>query len=131
MNKTQYKEFNREYLALKAAEPGIENIGGVLVKRLANGSGERTATLSSVVVCRYSGSLIDGTCFDSNENDTMPYPFRVRELIEGWQIALTRMRAGDKWELTIPAELAYGSARIEGIPAHSTLIFTLELLQIA
>ena len=84
MNKTQYKELNREYLALKATEPGVENIGGVLVKRLADGSGERTASLSSIVVCRYSGNLIDGTQFDSNENDAMPYPFRVRELIEGW-----------------------------------------------
>lgn len=131
MNKTQYKELNKEYLAIKATEPGVENIGGVLVKRLADGSGERTASLSGIVVCRYSGNLIDGTQFDSNENDAMPYPFRVRELIEGWQIALTHMKVGDKWELTIPAELGYGSARVEGIPAHSTLIFTLELLQIA
>lgn len=131
MNKTQYKELNKEYLAIKATEPGVENIGGVLVKRLADGSGERTASLSSIVVCRYSGNLIDGTQFDSNENDAMPYPFRVRELIEGWQIALTHMKVGDKWELTIPAELGYGSARVEGIPAYSTLIFTLELLQIA
>lgn len=131
MNKIEYKEQNRTYLKQKSSEPGVESIGGILVKRLASGSGERTASLSSIVVCRYSGRLINGTQFDSNENDPLPYPFRVRELIEGCQIALTHMKVGDKWELTIPAELGYGFARIDGIPAHSTLIFILELLQIA
>ena len=51
-------------------------------------------------------------------------------LIMGWQIALTRMHDGDKWEVYIPAKWGYGSTKMDDIPAHSTLIFTLQLVKI-
>lgn len=78
----------------------------------------------------YTGKLIDGTVFDTTEGEPLPACFRVRELIVGWQAALTRMHAGDKYEVTIPAKYGYGSMKMDDIPAHSTLIFTLELLKI-
>ncbi len=48
----------------------------------------------------------------------------------GWQIALVRMHEGDKWEVYIPAKWGYGSMKMDGIPAHSTLIFTIHLVKI-
>ena len=52
------------------------------------------------------------------------------DLIMGWQIALVRMHEGDKWEVYIPAKWGYGSMKMDGIPAHSTLIFTIHLVKI-
>ena len=54
----------------------------------------------------------------------------MRELIEGWLIALKQMRIGDKWEIYIPSELGYGKISQPGIPAGSTLIFEVELIGI-
>ena len=56
--------------------------------------------------------------------------FMVGDLIMGWQIALTRMHEGDKWEVYIPAKWGYGAMKMDDIPAHSTLIFTLQLVKI-
>ena len=56
---------------------------------------------------------------------------RLNELITGWIIALQRMRVGDKWEVYIPSEMAYGKFSQPGIPGGSTLIFEIELLGVA
>ena len=57
--------------------------------------------------------------------------FRVRDLIPGWIIALQKMHPGDKWEVYIPAEQAYGKLNQPGIPGGSTLIFEIELISVA
>ena len=61
----------------------------------------------------------------------MPAAFRLSDLIEGWIIALQQMCVGDRWEVYLPAELAYGRYAQPDIPAGSTLIFELELVSIA
>ena len=61
----------------------------------------------------------------------MPAAFRLSDLIEGWIIALQQMCIGDRWEVYLPAEMAYGRCAQPGIPAGSTLIFELELVSIA
>ena len=61
----------------------------------------------------------------------VPAAFRLSDLIEGWIIALQQMCIGDRWEVYLPAELAYGRYAQPGIPAGSTLIFELELVSIA
>ena len=83
-----------------------------------------------VVYVHYTGRLIDGTVFDTTEGVQLPALFMVGDLIMGWQIALTRMHEGDKWEVYIPAKWGYGSMKMDDIPAHSTLIFELELVKI-
>ena len=55
---------------------------------------------------------------------------RLRDLIEGWIIALQQMRPGDKWEVYIPAEMGYGKFSQPGIPGGSTLIFEIELVAV-
>ena len=87
-------------------------------------------TPRSIVYVHYTGCLIDGTVFDTTEGDQLPALFMVGDLIMGWQIVLTRMHEGDKWEVYIPAKWGYGSMKMDDIPAHSTLIFELELVKI-
>lgn len=127
-----YKIANEQFLVDKAGEEGVVALdNGVLLKKLETGRGSVHPKPASVVYVNYTGRLIDGTVFDSTEGDSLPALFRVRDLIMGWQIALVRMYEGDKYELYIPAQWGYGSKKLDDIPAHSTLCFTLELVKIA
>ena len=69
--------------------------------------------------------------FDDSRRDGIPAAFRLFEVIEGWQIALSQMRPGDRWTIYLPANMAYGSRTDGDIPGNSTLIFDVELLSIA
>lgn len=85
---------------------------------------------NSVVTVHYTGKTINGKKFDSSLGGVAP-AFRLRDLIDGWIIALQHMHVGDKWEIYIPADKGYGKASQPGIPGGSTLIFEIELLGIA
>lgn len=126
-----YKEANEVFLRTKAWEEGMHVLdNGVMYRVLETGAGTKCPKPSSIVYVNYTGRLIDGTVFDTTEGQPLPALFVVRDLIMGWQIALTRMHEGDKWEVIIPAKWGYGALKLDDIPAHSTLIFTLELVKI-
>ena len=126
-----YKIENETFLSKMAWEEGIVELSsGVLARKLEQGVGKVSPGPSSLVYVRYTGRLIDGTVFDSTDGQDLPALFQVRQLIMGWQIALTRMHEGDRWEIYIPAKWGYGSVRMDDIPAHSTLVFDLELVKI-
>ena len=129
MNKNEYARSNKEWLAGKAKEDGVTQLAkGVCYKVLQSGlEGGKQPTPNSVVSCHYLGRTIDGKCFDTSLGG-YPLAIRLRDLIEGWVIALQQMRVGDKWEIYLPSELGYGSFSQPGIPANSTLIFEIELL---
>lgn len=129
MNKNEYARANKEWLAEKGKEEGVTRLAkGVCYKVLQSGpEGGKQPTPSSVVSCHYLGRTIDGKCFDTSLGG-YPLAIRLRDLIEGWVIALQQMHVGDKWEIYIPSELGYGSLSQPGIPANSTLIFEIELL---
>lgn len=127
----QYKMANEKFLEQKAGEEGVKALeSGILLRQLEKGTGDKCPQLNSIVFVNYTGRLIDGTVFDSTEGEPLPACFRVRELIVGWQTALLRMHVGDKYEIFIPAKYGYGSMKLDGIPAWSTLCFELELLKI-
>lgn len=87
----------------------------------------------NVAVVHYTGWLTNGTKFDSSVDRGEPFSFTVgmNEVIAGWDIAVTRMRVGDKVKLTIPPELGYGESGYPGaIPPNATLIFEVELLEV-
>ncbi|NBV24746.1 MAG: FKBP-type peptidyl-prolyl cis-trans isomerase [Proteobacteria bacterium] len=87
----------------------------------------------NVVAVHYTGWLTNGTKFDSSVDRGEPFSFTVgmNEVIGGWDVAVGRMRVGDKVKLTIPPELGYGEGGYPGaIPPNATLIFEIELLEV-
>lgn len=132
MAKQEYIDKNRKWLADKAQEPGVKPIDkGILYKRIKSGDPKgRTPNRNSVVTVHYTGKTINGKTFDSSRGGVAP-AFRLRELIPGWIIALQQMHVGDKWELYIPAEQAYGRLNQPDIPGGSTLIFEIELIAVS
>ncbi len=131
-DKKEYAEKNKAWLEEKAQEPGVEALGGAVYYRvIKSGNAEgRTPDRNSVVTVHYTGKTINGKKFDSSLSGVAP-AFRLKDLIEGWIIALQRMHVGDKWELYIPADKGYGKFSQYGIPGGSTLIFQIEFLGIA
>ncbi len=131
-DKKKYIETNKAWLDEKAQQPGVEALGGgVYYRVIKSGNAEsRTPDRNSVVTVHYTGKTIDGKEFDSSTGGVAP-AFRLRDLIDGWIIALQKMHVGDKWDLYIPADKGYGKFSQPGIPGGSTLIFEIELLEIA
>lgn len=132
MSRKEYLQANRAWLAQKATKKDVLPLPkGIYYRILASGSPDSpTPTSRSIVTAHYTGRTIDGKVFDSSVGGVPP-AFRLSDLIEGWTIALQQMRPGDKWELYLPAEVAYGKFAQPGIPAGSTLIFEIELVSIA
>jgi len=121
------------HLAKNAAAEGVVVLdSGLQYRVLHEGPADGASPLpTSMCSCHYEGKLYDGTVFDSSYARGSPTSFAPNQVIPGWTEALQLMKEGDKWELTIPPALGYGS-RGAGpkIPPHSVLIFTLELLKV-
>lgn len=118
------------YLEANKAKEGVKVLpSGLQYKVITEGTGN-TPTADDKVKTNYRGTLIDGTEFDSSYKRNMPAEFAVKGVIKGWTEALQLMKEGGKWELYIPANLAYGERGRPGIPANSTLIFEIELIEI-
>ncbi len=125
----EYVAANQGFLDEKAAQEGVVALhSGVLYKVLRGGEVKRYPTMQSVVSVHYTGRLINGREFDSTRKNSYPETFRLREGIEGWQIALQEMCVGDVWEVYIPSGVGYGDRTIDNIPGGSTLIFEIELV---
>lgn len=130
--KSEYKLKNEAFLEdLKGKEGILELPCGILYRVLQQGEGSRQPNMGSIVTVHYKGSLINGRVFDDSRERGCPEAFRLRELVTGWQIALQRMRPGDRWEIYLPAEVGYGAKTSGPIPGNSTLIFDIELLGVA
>ena len=118
------------FLAANAKKDSVQTTkSGLQYKILTVGTGE-TPTATDKVKVNYEGKLIDGTVFDSSYKRNQPATFACNQVIKGWTEALTMMPVGSKWEIYIPQELGYGSREAGKIPPFSTLIFTVELLEI-
>ncbi len=126
------KTAGEAFLAANGKEPGvITTASGLQYKIIKSGTGESPKATDSVKV-NYEGRLIDGTIFDSSIQRGEPATFPVNRVIPGWTEALQLMKVGDKWQLFIPANLAYGEqSPTPTIPPNSPLIFEVELLDIA
>jgi len=119
------------FLAQNAKQPGVQTTpSGLQYKVLAKGNGPVPA-LTDTVRCHYRGTLIDGTEFDTSIGGE-PAEFPVNQVIPGWTEALQKMHVGDKWQLFVPGNLAYGPQPPPGSPIepNSLLIFEVELLGI-
>ena len=114
----------------KKAAGVIVTDSGLQYEILTEGNGSKP-TAESTVRVHYTGSLIDGTVFDSSVKRGTPAEFPVGGVIKGWTEALQLMPVGSKWRLTIPHNLAYGERGAgASIPPFATLVFEVELLDI-
>lgn len=105
---------------------------GITIEALKEGQGEAAKSGNTVSV-HYTGTLENGTKFDSSLDRGQPFSFVLGSgyVIKGWDIGVEGMKIGEKRKLTIPSELAYGAAGAGGlIPPNATLIFEVELLEI-
>ena len=127
----EYKKQNEAWLAANAKKPGVVTLpSGVQYKIITKGSGA-VASDTSMVKVHYEGKNIEGKVFDSSYKRNAPAEMRPGQVIKGWTEVLKLMPAGSKWEVYIPASLAYG-AQQQGpeIKPFSTLVFTIELLEV-
>ena len=138
VNETGFEKWNSE-----------AGYGYVFAKLIKKGDGKQ-AYFNSLVSVYYKGSLTDGTVFDQQLfDDGIPFPCAVSpyyaktvtdpvtnsqtkygSVISGWTVALQHMVEGDKYEIWIPQQLAYGASDNGDIPAYSTLIFEIELVSV-
>lgn len=119
-----FLEENKKHASVKVTDSGLQ------YEVLAEGNGKKPSSTDTVRV-HYTGSLIDGTVFDSSVTRGTPAEFPVSGVIRGWTEALQMMPVGSKWRLTIPHELAYGERGAgASIPPFATLVFEVELLDV-
>ena len=118
------------FLEANKTKEGVKVLpSGLQYKVITEGTGE-IPTLNDKVRTNYRGTFINGTEFDSSYKTNKPVEFPVTGVIKGWTEALQLMKVGSKWELYIPANLAYGEQGRSTIPPNSTLIFEIELLAV-
>jgi FKBP-type peptidyl-prolyl cis-trans isomerase len=119
--------------ACSQSDSTVTTSSGLQYEVLTSGDGT-AASAGDTAVVHYTGWLVDDTKFDSSVDRGEPFEFAIGQgnVIEGWDEAVALMKIGDKWKLTIPPDLAYGDRSIGGglIPAGSTLIFEVELLDL-
>ena len=133
VNKTLFKDYiaeNEKFLADNKLKAGVNvTPSGIQYEVIKMGTGEKP-TAESTVKVHYSGTLIDGTVFDSSVGKE-PAEFPLSSVIPGWTEAVQLMPVGSKFRIWLPSELAYGSNGAgEAIKPFSTLIFEVELLEI-
>ena len=111
-------------------QPNIQSLGsGLHFEIIEAGEGPKP-TPSDVVVVHYSGTFINGEEFDSSYRKGQPARFKLDGVIPGWTQGLQQIAKGGKIKLYVPSKLGYGDAGSGGVPAASTLIFDVELLDI-
>jgi FKBP-type peptidyl-prolyl cis-trans isomerase FklB len=120
-----------KFLAENKKKEGVKTTAsGLQYKVVKEGTGAQPKE-KDTVMANYRGTLIDGTEFDSSYKRGQPATFPVSGVIKGWTEALQMMKVGSKYQLFIPAKLAYGERAIGlDIGPNSTLIFEVELLDV-
>jgi FKBP-type peptidyl-prolyl cis-trans isomerase FklB len=123
----QYRGEGREFLAANAKKQGVVTLpSGLQYKVLKAGAG-KSPTLKDTVVVNYKGTRIDGQEFDSSYRDGKPADIPLDKVIPGWKEALPLMKEGARWQLFIPADLAFGE---RGPLADRTVIYEIVLLTV-
>ncbi|MGX2968153.1 FKBP-type peptidyl-prolyl cis-trans isomerase [Ursidibacter sp. B-7004-1] len=121
-------ESGDKYRADYEKKAGVKKTeSGLLYKIEKAGEGESPKATDTVKV-HYKGTLTDGTVFDSSYERKEPIEFQLNQLIPGWIEAIPMLKKGGKMEIVLPPQLGYGDRQAGKIPANSTLIFEIELL---
>lgn len=125
------KKKAEDFIAQAAKAPGaVKTDSGVIYQVLTPGSGDKPKATDTVKV-HYTGSLIDGTVFDSSVQRGQPIEFPLNGVIPCWTQGLQLMQTGEKAKLICPSDVAYGDqGRPPKIPGGATLVFEVELIEI-
>jgi len=133
--RNQFRDYiarNKAFLDDNTKNDSVINLpSGLQYIILKEGTGNKP-TVTDRIKVHYTGSLIDGTIFDSSFKRNEPMIFTVGQVIPGWIEAMQLMSVGSKWKVFIPEDLAYGAQPPQGsgIQPFSTLVFEVELLEI-
>lgn len=121
----------KAFLAANKNKPGVKVLpSGLQYKVINSGSGKQPVASDSITA-HYRGTLLNGTEFDSSYARGEPATFGVSQVIKGWQEILPMMHEGDKWQIFIPSDLAYGAQGAgANIGPNETLIFDIELIKV-
>lgn len=124
------KEEGTTFLASNKRKEGVKTLpSGLQYKVIKSGKGE-TPKKTDTVQVHYKGTFINGKEFDSSYKNGAPITFPITNLVKGMSEGLLLMKVGDKWQLFIPSNLAYGEQGNRVIPPNATLLFEVELLGI-
>ncbi len=120
-----------DFLVENAKRDGVQTTESGLQYEVVKKAEGAQPKVSDVVSVHYQGTLVDGSVFDSSIERGEPVEFPVGGVIPGWVEGLQLMKVGEKYKFYIPSELAYGAqSPTPAIPANSTLVFEVELLDI-
>ncbi|KAF0221562.1 MAG: FKBP-type peptidyl-prolyl cis-trans isomerase [Geobacteraceae bacterium] len=123
----KYRGEGREFLQANSRKEGVITLpSGLQYKVLKEGTGKKP-TLNDTITVHYRGTQIDGKEFDSSHRDGKPATIPLDTVISGWKEALPLMKEGARWQLFIPADLAFGE---RGPLADRTVIYEIELIAI-
>jgi FKBP-type peptidyl-prolyl cis-trans isomerase len=131
LKSAKMREEGQRFLSENKTKEGVKTTAsGLQYQVIAAGKGKAPLATDRVTV-HYTGTLIDGTVFDSSVKRGTPYTTGLNGVIAGWTEVLQLMHEGDKWVVFIPDDLGYGG-RGSGaqIPPYSVLIFELELIKV-
>lgn len=127
-----YVSFSLLLVVLVATAVSCADQGGKLKigikKRVENC--ENKTRKGDIIHMNYVGTLLDGTEFDRSRDQPLSFTLGSGQVIKGWDQGLLGMCVGEKRRLVIPSDLAYGERSMGKIPAHSTLVFEVELMKI-
>ncbi len=127
---TATKKAGEEFLAENAKNTAVKvTDSGLQYEVIKAGEGARPTAADTVTV-HYTGTLIDGTKFDSSIDRNEPATFPLANVIKGWTEGVALMNEGAQYKLFIPAELGYGDQEVGNIPAGSVLVFDVELISV-
>lgn len=120
----------KEYLANFQKEKGVKVLdNGAMMKLSRPGKGKSPKAVDSATV-HYTGTLIDGTQFDSSRDRNQPFTTRLTDVIPCWTKALQQMKPGARAQVVCPADTAYGNRPVGPIPPNSVLVFDIEVLDV-
>ena len=127
----KFMQQNQELLTSNPEQEGVVVTDSGLQYRILEAGTGTQPTATDTVLVHYRGMVVEGTDFDSSHRRGKPVSFLVSGLIPGWTEALQLMQEGARWELVIPAHLAYGEQGVPDlIPPNAVLRFEVELLKV-
>ena len=118
----------QEYMASFQKEKGVKTLDNGTMMKLSRAGKGKTPKADATVTVHYTGTLIDGTKFDSSRDRGEAFTTKLTDVIPCWTKALQQMKPGSRAKVVCPPDTAYGNRPVGQIPANSVLVFDVEML---